>query len=66
MEAADKGGCKYLEENNQGVQIDSDRFFDGMSGNQWVATPRSLTDISPTGGTRSLALHFLLLVGIRR
>jgi len=66
MEATDKDGRKYLEENNQGMQIDSDPFLDDMSGNLSVATPRSLTNISPTGGTRSLALHFLLPVGIRR
>ena len=66
MEAADKNGSKYLKENNQGVQIDSDPLLDDMPGYPSVATSGHLEDISLTGGTRFLALHFLLPVEIRR
>jgi hypothetical protein len=47
MEVADKKGGKYLKENNQGVQIDSDPFLDDVPGYLSVATSGHLDGYLP-------------------
>ena len=47
MEAADKNGSKYLKENNQGVQIDSDPLLDDMPEYSSVATSGYLDGYLP-------------------
>jgi len=42
MDAPDQDGRKYLEENNQGVQIDSDPLRDDVPGYPSVTTSRYL------------------------
>ena len=48
------------------MQVDSDPFLDDVPGYLSVATSGDLDGYSLTGGMRFLALHSLLLVGIRR
>ena len=47
METADKNGRKYLKENNQGVQIDSDTLREDVTENSSVATPGQLDGYFP-------------------